>query len=186
MKKLFLILLSLFLSTSAWSQREWDESTKDAAFEAPNSTFCRQWEKTNGSEIYDFNSNGTYTHTIITHNSDYDLNFYIKYTGRWTRKGINFKLTPNKTTLSAKADPEGLNKLSARKRDEVNTFIAKVKPKVVQMLSESTCEILKLDKETFILAEWNSTLNLYNDMLPIYLRPKLSQEEKAKKEASIK
>lgn len=127
MKKYLICLLAFFISSTVFSQGnewEWDEHTKDVAYEAPNSKYAKKWYFWNGPEQTDYNKycvmspNGSFK----TVSNDIDDETGVPYTttssGTWKRIE-KLKITYHITNVVYIADKVKMAKLPLRRRDDL-------------------------------------------------------------------
>ena len=136
MKRLIVFILLFVVVNSVYSQQRdewyWDESTKDAVYETPNSKFAKKWYRTpynEPEECLELLANGTFKFRMSTFRETLlDGNrLYINTTisGTWNRKD-KMVLELHFTNVTNVGDPDLLAKLSARKREEVNKKVKNV------------------------------------------------------------
>ncbi|MBE6257310.1 MAG: hypothetical protein E7103_05055 [Prevotella sp.] len=126
MKKSVLCLLALLISNSVSSQGnewEWNEHTKDVAYEAPNSKFAKKWYSRNKNsdgyyQTLIIRPNGTCTQEGIANNVETGFVIPVKVTfsSTWKRiEGLTIQMTY--TNVIHTIDQSKLAKIPARRRD---------------------------------------------------------------------
>ena len=129
MKRFFVFLMLFLVVNSVYSQQRdewyWDESTKDAVYETPNSKFAKKWYRTPYNEpeqCLHLLANGTFKYQASSFNEIHKIYIKITFSGTWSRKD-KMVLELHYTYLTCVGDPNMLSKLSARKRDEINKYV---------------------------------------------------------------
>lgn len=162
MKKSVLCLLALLISNSVSSQGnewEWNEHTKDVAYEAPNSKFAKKWYSRNKNsdgyyQTLIIRPNGTCTFEGTTNNDETGFVIPIKLTFSATWKRIE-RLTFLVTYANMKStvDQSVLAKIPARRRDIFKKSFAQYevsqKKKIVGRKEKHS--ILKVDDDHLIM-----------------------------------
>jgi hypothetical protein len=160
MKQIVLCLLAFFISNSVFSQRnewEWNEHTKDVAYEAPISKFTKKWYSRNNDGYYDIlimRPNGTCTFEGTTNNDETGFVIPIKLTfsATWKRiERLTFLVTY--TNMKSTVDQSVLAKIPARRRDIFKKSFAQYevsqKKKIVGRKEKHS--ILKVDDDHLIM-----------------------------------
>jgi len=164
-KHFFCIVMLIMVATMVFAQREWDTNTRDAAYEAPNSKFQKEWYGTDENKTtYLFKANGTLTSTLT---ASFDLGngkfpYTIILTGKYTRKKDYLHLIY--TRGQTKYNQADLDRLSARMRDKVLEVLKIVNSKYASMNSVEDALILRLDDECLILTKYDPKTRLFNDI----------------------
>lgn len=165
MKKLLTCMMMLLTSTLVFADDwKWDEKTRDAAYEAPNSKFQKKWYINDQNETtYQFGANGVVTLTLLVKNDHFDVRIVITLTGKYTRNKDHLNITW--TGVQTKPNQTDMDALSARNRDNVlqslksigHHFTSKYKNKTEYFL------ILRLDDECLIITKFDPQSKLFND-----------------------
>ena len=123
MKQVFLFLVMLFVANSVYSQSDewyWDESTKDAAYEAPNSKFAKKWYSVYAGgkqpQWITLSPNGTFKLTGDTYDEVIGATITIIITGTWKRNKLTLEMIQTNWTTSI--DNSVYSQLPLRKKDE--------------------------------------------------------------------
>ena len=93
MKKCIMCLMSLLFSCTTFSQNDewyWNEETKDAVYEAPNSKFVKKWctpsdESGMPDDYFIIYANGTYKLIRTTTHREISVPFTMTISGSWKR-----------------------------------------------------------------------------------------------------
>jgi len=161
----FGLLLSFVFSLAYADDKPWNDQTRDAAYEAPNSLLQKKWTtRVDGTDgEYEFLANGTFKYTSFSTTPD-GVKVSIVQSGPYKRaKDVltmtttSIKLIPNQTDLA---------NLSARKRDQ---SVAALKQAETQFSREytnkkSTSLILRLDDECLIFSNYDPASKIFNDL----------------------
>ena len=161
MKKLILTF-ALTLIALCTNAQWWNEKTRDAAYEAPNSFLCKKWKTNKNSNTYLFSSNGTFKETVkIKIDDETKLEGTLESVGKYVRNKDVLSLT----YLSAKVvpDPTIFAKLSARKRDEIQNSINLAQQKAEREKLKFSKLLLRLDEEYLIMAPYDPQSGGFND-----------------------
>lgn len=137
----------------------WDESTRDSAYLAPNSMITKKWYnveyfKKDTEESYTFYANGT-----VIHELEYHTEVPLKLTdkGTWKRNKQFLTIVINLGNSVITPDKEKFSKLSLRKQDELKTNINEA---VREWRKGGTktydCQMLRLNKDVLILSNKTS------------------------------
>ena len=160
----------LFVATVVLAQNKpWNEKTRDAAYEAPNSYLQKKWSVKGANSTIMFAANGILKFTILQQVDDIRVICYIS--GKYTRK--KDRLTLTFTGVKSNFESSYLAGLSARKRDEMmgklkefdKVFASEYVNRVIEYV------ILRLDKECAILAEYDTKMKIFNDLTWTTLYP---------------
>lgn len=123
MKQVFLFLVMLFVANSVYSQSDewyWDESTKDAAYEAPNSKFAKKWYAVYAGakdpHWITLSPNGTFKTTMDTYDEVIGATVTLIFTGTWKRNKLTLETIQTNWTTSI--DNSVYSQLPLRKKDE--------------------------------------------------------------------
>lgn len=143
---------------------KWNENTMDAACEAPNSKFQKEWYRTDESkETFQFRANGTFTYSGTT-SLDFEnekMRYSIISTGNYTREKGHLHLISTKA--QAKYNQADLDALSSRNRDLAIGAIKAFNSNLASSNVVFDYLILRLDDECLILMEYNPETKLFND-----------------------
>jgi len=168
MKKCILCLMSLLFSGIAYSQDDewyWNESTKDAVYEAANSKFVKKWCTPSGEsgmpdDYLILNANGTFKLIRTMTHPEISVPFTTTMSGSWKRVE-KMTLMTTITNVTIAANQKDLAKLSARKRDENQKMIKYLqtitKPQFVGKKTYNS--IYRIDEDHLILSDggyWRS------------------------------
>lgn len=172
MQKKFFILffLNLLINTALWSQSKlWNDSTRDAAYEAQKSAFVGKWFiESKGMQILThLKADNTFYLAMpipIPFDSDYSkdtINVDFKLSGTWSKAKTKLKLTYNLSSLSLTPNKSDINKLSPRRQDEFNTLFSQIKETLKKTMLKATSnlvkpepnEILRIDTDYLILQD---------------------------------
>lgn len=163
MKRMLFSFLSLFISIVALAQSDlWNENTRDAAYEAPNSLLQKKWYKYDKEKTTsEFKANGEYINCFQM--TFEEVNVSIEVSGKYTRNKdrITISLTDSKVI----PNQSDLEILSARRRDE---FLARMKL-VEQNIKTAFRQmgyylILRLDEDYLITTTFDPKTQMFNDM----------------------
>ena len=131
MNKIVLSLLALFISNSVFSQGnewEWNEHTKDVAYEAPNSKFAKKWfvweERKNNYSCLNLSPNGIVK--LISEEMEEGIPYTTTLSGTWKRSE-KMLIVCNFTNVSYVADKDVYAKLSLRRRDDIQKTFTLIK-----------------------------------------------------------
>lgn len=139
---------------------DWDESTRDSAYIAPNSMITQKWYEvkkmnTDPDESYTFNANGTFTY-VAEYNTEIPFKTTVK--GTWKRNKQFLTIVFNYGTSVITPDKEKLSKLSLRKQDEFKTILNETLRGLKQMGTKTfSYQMLKLNKDALIISDKAST-----------------------------
>lgn len=159
---MMMLLTSTLVFADDW---KWDEKTRDAAYEAPNSKLQKKWYINDQYETtYQFGANGVVTLTQLVKNDHFDARIVITCTGKYTRNKDHLNLTW--AGVQAKPYQADLDAMSARNRDNFlqslksfgHNFTSNYKNKTTYFL------ILRLDDECLIITTFNPQTKLFNDI----------------------
>ena len=105
--------------------QNWNENTRDAAYEAPNSVLTNTtWEEYPDVRLTFF-SNGTFTLIQGLYSDRLEMSTEISTPGTWRRNKTLLTMTVNYPASSIKA--KNTANLSARRLDEVKSYQAEYK-----------------------------------------------------------
>ena len=178
MKK-YVLLFFAMLSVVTVSAQTWNESTQDAAFEAPNSVLTSPtWhsnDRKNGE--YTFRTNGTFTFKMNAINDGYSIVYIVP--GTWRRKGTQLTIVANYASADIRLrNPE---KYSARIQEEAKRGINEAKTQLHRKGTvTSLYELLRLDADYLVMGSSNG--KMYNDLTPERYISSKAKERIAKKE----
>lgn len=168
MKKV--LLFFAMLSVVTVSAQDWNESTQDAAFEAPNSVLTStKWVTTgnltasNPIGEYTFRSNGTLSWRQLMKKDAFTIE--VTSTGTWRRSKGQLTIVVNLFALNGRL--MNSEEFSARRQDEANSLIIQLKNVMIQTYGTSMTtryELLRLDSDHLIIAAYKG--NLYDDLRP--------------------
>lgn len=171
MKKFFLLFLVLGFCSNMFAQdwKTWDESTRDVAYETPNSALIKKWTVEDGTISYTFNANGTckfvYEYTTPLPELEIDLKISANVNGTWKRNKQFLTITCNFANAIVKYNKEAFSKFPLRRQDAVKSVINGLSQKIRQPGSITEAwEILKLDQNALILGERNASYWSENNM----------------------
>ena len=181
MKKIILTL-ALTLMALFTNAQNWNEETRDAAYEAPNSLLCKKWKNSKNEDTYLFAANGTCKFTTKSILDDASgLMGTMEMSGKFIRnKDV---LTMTFSSVNTVPDPTGLAKLSARKRDELLSAIRQAKLMSTNELKNKKYHmlLLRLDDEYLIMATCDPQSKKFNDYnLDIWYNETHEKKELAK------
>ena len=185
MKKILICSIMLLFATFTFAQdKPWNDETRDAAYEAPNTLFQKKWYDADNNSILDIGANGAIKYTI--EDKVEGVRCFFTITGKYTRNKDHFKYT----YTGAKATPNqsDLASLSARKRDEILNAIKRAEPYINSQYKNATGYylILRLDEECMIITSYNPQTKIFNDFkwTTLYNESyKKKKEERAAQEA---
>ncbi len=158
---MMMLLTSTLVFADGW---KWDEKTRDAAYEAPNSKFQKKWyEEDQNETTYLFGANGIVTMTQLFKMDNFGVRVVSTVTGKYTRNKDRLNIIW--TGIQTKPYQADMDALSARNRDKMleslksvgRTFASDLKNKTDYYL------ILRLDDECLILTSYNPQSKLFND-----------------------
>ena len=193
MNKLILTLTLTFVALCTNAQ-SWNDKTRDAAYEAPNSLFCKKWIDSKKNITYLFSTNGIFkvsTTQVIDNASG--LVGTTEMSGNFVRNKDVLTLTYSSVKCSA--NPSDLAKLSARMRDEISSGLRQLSIKGTNEMRNQKhyMLLLRLDDEYLIWAPYDPKTKMFNDLKSDVLynethekkRLAREKEEKEKKLAII-
>ncbi len=199
-KKLFILLfLNLLINTALWSQSKlWNDSTRDAAYEAQKSAFVGKWFiESKGMQILThLKADNTFYLAMpipIPFDSDYSkdtINVDFKLSGTWSKAKTKLKLTYNLSSLSLTPNKSNINKLSARRQDEFNTLFSQIKETLKKTMLKATSnfvkpepnEILRIDTDYLILQDGQINGNI----VTFFSENKIKAIQREAEEAKLK
>lgn len=200
MKKHLFIIFALFISVTVSSQnygrilsqmaadeKDWNQSTWDAAYDEPTSTLTStKWHHKREDRTFELKANGTFVMT--TRQLVEEVHMTIKMTGTWSRNKDTFKWTTNPSATTITLDNDDMAKLSTRKQDAYKTAANSMRNTATRSAKETKTQIIpRLDKEYFILANRSpyglATTDVFFSDRKIQAE---AEEKKAKEEAEAK
>ena len=181
---IFGFLLSLIVSFGYADNKPWNDQTRDAAYEAPNSLLQKKWfTKVDGLDgTYEFLANGTFKYTTGTTTLD-GVNVSIIQSGPYKRtKDV---LTMTTTSLKLVPNQSDLANLSARKRDETVAAIRQLEAGSAREYTnkKTTSLILRLDDECLIFSNYDPASKIFNDLRWTTCYNETHQAKEAEREA---
>ncbi len=166
MKKLLTCVMMLLTSMLAFADDwGWDEKTRDAAYEAPNSKFQKKWyDKDQNETTFQFGANGVVTAIQLVKMDNFDARIVITLTGKYTRNKDHLNITW--TGVQTKPNQTDMDALSARNRDQVLESLKSVGPHFASNYKNKTeyYLILRLDDECLIITKFDPQSKLFNDL----------------------
>ena len=165
MKKLLTCVMMLLTSMLAFADDwGWDEKTRDAAYEAPNSKFQKKWyDKDQNETTLQFGANGVVTMIQLVKMDNFDARIVVTLTGKYTRNKDHLNITW--TGVQTKPNQTDMDALSARNRDRVLELLKSVGPHFASNYKNTTeyYLILRLDDECLIITKFDPQSKLFND-----------------------
>lgn len=166
MKKLLTCVMMLLTSMLAFADDwGWDEKTRDAAYEAPNSKFQKKWyDKDQNETTLQFGANGVVTMIQLVKMDNFDARIVVTLTGKYTRNKDHLNITW--TGVQTKPNQTDMDALSARNRDRVLELLKSVGPHFTSNYKNKTeyYLILRLDDECLIITKFDPQSKLFNDL----------------------
>ena len=156
----FALTLVVLCTNAQW----WNEKTRDAAYEAPNSLLCKKWiSSNNNNQTFIYSANGTFKFTEKSIDNASGVGFTTEISGKYVRNKDVLTLTFS--SASCVADPTGLAKLSARRRDEIISNLRQFSMKLTNEMKNERkyMLLLRLDDEYLIEAPYDPQSKIFND-----------------------
>lgn len=158
---MMMLLTSTLVFADDW---KWDEKTRDAAYEAPNSKLQKKWYLNDEKKTtFQFGANGALKQTfmLVKDGIEYTVTITGKYTRNKDEMTISYpgiiKVVPSSSDLA---------NLPVRKRDEVQNFTKQCESYLVSEFKNKTYYglILRLDDECFIMTNYDPQTKIFNDV----------------------
>ena len=156
----FALTLVVLCTNAQW----WNEKTRDAAYEAPNSLLCKKWiSSNNNNQTFIYSANGTFKFTEKSIDNASGVGLTTQISGKYIRNKDVLTLTFS--SASCVADPTGLAKLSARRRDEIISNLRQFSMKLTNEMKNERkyMLLLRLDDEYLIEAPYDPQSKIFND-----------------------
>ena len=162
--KQLILTFALTLVVLCTNAQGWNEKTRDAAYEAPNSLLCKKWiSSNNNNQTFIYSANGTFKFTEKSIDNASGVGLTTEISGKYIRNKDVLTLTFS--SASCVADPTGLAKLSARRRDEIISNLRQFSMKLTNEMKNERkyMLLLRLDDEYLIEAPYDPQSKLFND-----------------------
>lgn len=161
MKRNFICLVMFLVATFALAQNNpWNEKTRDAAYEAPNSLLQKKWFEEAENTTWIFSANGALK-TIKEYNPD-NVRINLTITAKYTRN--KDQLTITYTGAKATCNQSDLAGMSARARDTFLGQLKQIEQNIYSTIKNQVLHflILRLDKECMLITEYEPNLKLFD------------------------